>query len=77
VIYGTTEFGGASGQGCIFQVKTDGGVDTESVLYSFTNDVMQGGHPTGSIFADPGGALYGTTYDGGRLGQGTIFGVMP
>lgn len=77
VIYGTTEYGGASGQGCIFEVKTEGASDIESVLYSFTNDVIQGGHPTGSIFADARGAIFGTTYDGGQLGQGTIFVVMP
>jgi uncharacterized repeat protein (TIGR03803 family) len=77
VIYGTTEFGGDSGQGCIFQVSAEGGSDTESVLYSFTNDILEGGHPTGSIFADARGAIYGTTYDGGRLGQGTIYLLVP
>ena len=62
-LYGTTEFGGASGQGVVFKLSPGG---TETVLYSFTGG-NDGAFPNdiGSLIADRAGNLYGTTVNGG------------
>ena len=63
-LYGTTAFGGATGQGTVFQLTPPavGGTDwTQSVLYSFS--AAAGGiHPFSPLLADKHGALYGTTF---------------
>jgi uncharacterized repeat protein (TIGR03803 family) len=77
VLYGLAEFGGASGQGCIYELTPSGNTYTESILFSFTDAMLQGAHPYGPLFQDARGSLYGTTYDGGPRGMGTIFVVNP
>jgi uncharacterized repeat protein (TIGR03803 family) len=68
VLYGTTYYGGAAGQGTVFSINADGSGYT--VLHNF------GGSPDGAnprenmTFA--GGMLYGTTLNGGT-GAGTVF----
>ena len=73
-LYGTTNGGGASGQGTVFQLDPSG---TLNVLYSFTggNDASP---PGGDLLADAVGNLYGTTTVGGAGtscpgGCGTVF----
>ncbi len=56
VLYGTTANGGASGDGTVFQITTDG---TFSLLDSFSGQ-NDGGNPSGVILATDGN-LYGTT----------------
>ena len=60
-LYGTTEFGGASGNGVVFKLSPGG---TETVLYSFTGG-SDGGIPRAGLIADRSGNLYGTTQFGG------------
>jgi uncharacterized repeat protein (TIGR03803 family) len=62
-LYGTTEFGGAYGQGTIFKLTPDG---TETVLYSFCKQPQcaDGDTPTGGL-AFYNGDLYGTAEYGG------------
>jgi uncharacterized repeat protein (TIGR03803 family) len=62
-LYGTTQRGGASGQGTVFKVDT---VGTETVLYNFTGG-SDGGSPDGALVLDAAGNLYGTTFGGGAL----------
>ncbi|HEX4159483.1 MAG TPA: choice-of-anchor tandem repeat GloVer-containing protein [Rhizomicrobium sp.] len=69
-LYGTTEKGGANGDGTVFEVAPDG---TESVLYSFTG-ADDGADPIGGLIAMKG-FLYGTTSSGGQYGGGTVFKV--
>jgi uncharacterized repeat protein (TIGR03803 family) len=66
-IYGTTDFGGASGDGVIFKLAPDG---TETVLHSF--DGGDGSEPDGGVILRPNGDLYGTTEAGGA-GNGILF----
>lgn len=71
-LYGTTYQGGAStGWGTVFKVNASGG---ENVLYRFKAG-DDGAHPyySGVIMYD--GAFYGTTYQGGTSGAGTIYSV--
>jgi uncharacterized repeat protein (TIGR03803 family) len=75
-LYGTTESGGASNEGTVFEY-TSGGV--ESVIYSFTG---HGGVPSSTDGAMPvgliqgsDGSFYGTTLLGGANDGGTAFNV--
>jgi uncharacterized repeat protein (TIGR03803 family) len=71
--YGTTQGGGAHKFGVVFEVTPSG---TETVLYSFTGGA-DGAYPTGGVVRDAEGNLYGTTANGGRYNQGTVFKVTP
>lgn len=69
-LYGTTYQGGVSpGWGVVYDVTPAG---RERVLYRFKagND---GAHPQFTRLIAVNGALYGTTYQGGASGAGTIF----
>ncbi len=82
-LYGTAEYGGTSGNGAVFAINTDGTGFTN--LYSFTaTNATSGLYPvyTNSDGANPqaglvlsGNILYGTTYDGGSSGNGTVFAI--
>jgi uncharacterized repeat protein (TIGR03803 family) len=70
--YGTTESGGANEYGTVFSL-TPAGVET--VLYSFKGGKDDGAGPQAALI-DVGGALYGTTGNGGRnnnYSYGTVF----
>jgi uncharacterized repeat protein (TIGR03803 family) len=71
--YGTTYFGGANGFGTVFKVTPSG---TETVLYSFAGG-SDGEHPYGGVTQGIDGNFYGTTYQGGSGGYGTVFKVTP
>ena len=71
-LYGTTESGGASGQGTVFAVNTDGTGFTN--LYSFTGTNNDGANPQGVLVLS-GNTLYGTTTHGGVSGAGTVFAI--
>ncbi len=68
--YGTTEFGGTSGEnGTVFRI-TPNGVFTS--LFSFNG--TSGSRPVASLILGSDGSLYGTTAGGGTNGDnGTIF----
>lgn len=81
-LFGTTEDGGASGNGTVFEVvKTSSSyAATPTVVINF--DGTDGGDPLGGLIADANGNLYGTTAEGGLSGDGTVFeisgsGFMP
>ena len=64
-LYGTTYFGGASGQRVVFKVDATG---TETVLHSFTGGA-EGGTPYAGVIRDSAGNLYGTAQFGGSGGS--------
>jgi uncharacterized repeat protein (TIGR03803 family) len=66
--YGTTGYGGASGNGTVYKFSKSG---TETVLYSFSG--TDGQYPFGNLLRDSAGTLYGTTSAGGTSGNGTVF----
>jgi uncharacterized repeat protein (TIGR03803 family) len=72
-LYGTTHNGGTSGYGTEFQLTTSG---TLNVLHSFTGG-SDGAYPEAGLIADMAGNLYGTTWGGGAVGQGTVFQLTP
>jgi uncharacterized repeat protein (TIGR03803 family) len=73
-LYGATLYGGAYGQGTVFELTFSGGAWTENIIYNFTGG-SDGGLPT-SLLSGPNGYLYGTTAGGGG-GGGVIFQLAP
>src|ERR1035437_287030 len=71
ILYGTTYAGGSALNGTIFMVNTDGTGFT--VLKTYTNN-SDGVRPKGALVLS-GNTLYGTTYQGGSAGVGTIFSI--
>jgi uncharacterized repeat protein (TIGR03803 family) len=73
-LYGTTETGGAFFGGTVFALaKTSNGGLSETVLYSFRRSGGDGDGPFSRLIFDAVGNLYGTTYNGGAYGLGTVF----
>jgi uncharacterized repeat protein (TIGR03803 family) len=71
--YGTTFDGGSNGDGSVFKVATNGAF-TSLVSFDYTNG---GFLPAGGLAQDPDGNFYGTTYEGGTSGNGTVFVMSP
>lgn len=80
-LYGTTEAGGSGGFGVVYRLQPPatacGSVLCpwiETVLYNFEN-----GEPsfTGALTFDASGNIYGTTYDGGSTGYGSVYELSP
>jgi uncharacterized repeat protein (TIGR03803 family) len=75
-IYGTTELGGAAGDGIVFEFShASGGGWTETVLHDFAG--ADGSQPRCTPVFDSSGNLYGTTQVGGAFGAGTAFEIIP
>jgi uncharacterized repeat protein (TIGR03803 family) len=73
VLYGTAYNGGSSGYGVVFSlVPGTGGVWTESVLHTFTGG-NDGANPAAGLISTKNGVYFGTTYNGGTSGYGTVF----
>lgn len=71
-LYGTTESGGTSGAGTVFElVHNPDGSWTEKVLHSFNGG--DGYNPENGLAFDHSENLYGTTINGGANGRGTVF----
>ena len=87
-LYGTTSAGGSGtceqvgvviGCGAIFKLTPSAGNTwTETLAYSFnfaSTGYVQG--PESGLISDASGKLYGTTFGGGSLGDGTVFVFKP
>src|SRR2546423_489003 len=70
--YGTTQQGGASGNGTVFRMTPVGGLTT---LVEFTGNGAsnKGSAPYAGLVQGSDGNFYGTTANGGASGFGTIF----
>jgi uncharacterized repeat protein (TIGR03803 family) len=75
-LYGTTSFGGANGVGAVYKLSPSGSGWTESVLSNFQG-LDDGQNPVGGLILDASGNLYGTTFDGGINGGGTVYELSP
>jgi uncharacterized repeat protein (TIGR03803 family) len=75
-LYGTTSNGGANQQGTIFKIAPDG---TLTTLYSFCSQsgCSDGANPFATLLQGADGDFYGTTYEGGAAGYGTVFKITP
>jgi uncharacterized repeat protein (TIGR03803 family) len=72
--YGTTSLGGTAGYGAVFEIDSNG---VETVLYNFAGPPNDGANPEAGLVRDSQGNLYGTTFEGGAFGVGTVFEVTP
>lgn len=73
-LFGTTSQGGANGYGEVFEIaKTSSGYGPVTSLASFTSS--NGAYPS-DVVADTAGDLFGTTFDGGTQGYGTVYEVQ-
>ena len=70
-LYGTTGYGGTSGDGTVFEITAAG---NHKVLHSFTG--IDGAVPSAGLLRDGAGNLYGTTQYGGA-NYGTVFKIAP
>ena len=76
-LYGTTIGGGIHNSGTVFEaIPQEGGSWTEKVLHSFGNGT-DGAIPYAGLILDAAGNLYGTTFEGGIHGYGTVFELSP
>jgi uncharacterized repeat protein (TIGR03803 family) len=81
-LYGTTNDGGdltcpaGNGNGCggAFELNT---ALKKSVLHIFFGTGGDGAIPQAGLVRDAQGNLYGTTYQGGDYGNGTVFKLTP
>ncbi len=71
-LFGTTAFGGANDDGTVFEVAAGSGVITTLASFNGTN----GNVPYAGVIEDGSGNLFGTTYEGGAHGDGTVFAVV-
>jgi uncharacterized repeat protein (TIGR03803 family) len=68
-LYGTTELGGANGDGTVFELNPASGDFTSMLAFSGAN----GENPEAGLIIDASGNLYGTTELGGASKYGTVF----
>jgi uncharacterized repeat protein (TIGR03803 family) len=77
-LYGTTEQGGETYDGVVFELSPGGGGEwSETILYSFTDSSNGGLLPYSGVVFDGAGNLYGTTLGGGANSAGTVFELSP
>jgi len=72
-LYGTTQQGGASDNGVIFEIETDGSGYIH--LHDFAGGSDDGKNPTGGLL-ELGDYFYGMTQEGGASNYGVIFGKL-
>jgi len=72
-LYGTTYQGGANGSGTVFKITPAG---TLTVLHDLKGGT-EGSSPYGAPVQGTDGNFYGTTYNGGTGGYGTVFKMTP
>ena len=72
--YGTTGANGTSDNGTVFEITPSG---AETVLHVFPKTGSDGANPYATVIQGSDGNLYGTTYNGGASGLGTVFMLTP
>jgi len=73
-LYGTTKVGGKNGAGIVYELVSNNGGYVNRTLQQFIGE--NGAVPyAGLVYS--GGYLYGTTFEGGADGEGTVFVVNP
>ena len=71
--YGTAHYGGFYNYGTLFALAPTGALTT---IHSFDPFNLEGLYPGGGLVQASSGNLYGTTYEGGYYGYGSVF-AMP
>jgi uncharacterized repeat protein (TIGR03803 family) len=74
-LFGTTQMGGANGDGTVFELSPSATGWIRKTLYSFNSGTGYGNR--GPVSFDSQGRLYGTTQYGGSANDGTIYQLSP
>jgi uncharacterized repeat protein (TIGR03803 family) len=72
--YGTTLGGGQNNGGTVFKITSNGKVNT---VHSFGSQPGEGIVPYAGVLQGDNGTLYGTTFEGGINGNGTVYELVP
>ena len=75
-IFGTSSLGGANGDGTVYELSPIASGWKLTVVYTFQG-LGDGQNPVGGVVVDKAGNLYGTTFDGGENGGGTVYELSP
>ena len=78
VYYGTTNSGGATGNGTVFELIPDASSATgwkQRIIYAFSG--KDGSIPASGLLVSKDGALFGLTSSGGATGSGVAFELVP
>jgi len=75
-LYGTTVFDGAYAHGSVFKLTATNGGWSFTSLHDFQSS-PDGEYPYGNLVMDASGNVYGTTYEGGDYGLGTVWEITP
>lgn len=70
-LYCSTYGGGKNGQGAVVKIAPNG---AETILYAFRSG-SSGSNPFSDLVLDNAGNLYGTTYSGGKAGDGVVYAI--
>jgi uncharacterized repeat protein (TIGR03803 family) len=70
-IYGTTLRGGKFDEGVVFKISVTGAPYVK--LHNFGSTAIDGTNPWAGVIIASNGRLYGTTFLGGKFGQGTTY----
>ncbi len=73
-LYGMTGHGAVDDCGTAFTITTAGALTT---LINFSDTSVNGCHPDGGLMLASGGDVYGSTANGGDIGEGTLWTVAP
>lgn len=72
-LFGTTQYGGASNQGVVFEIAKNGASYASAPTVLVTFNGSNGAYPLAGLIEDAAGNLFGTTSGGGAQGKGTVF----
>ena len=75
-LYGTTNNGGSTNGGTVYELTQSGGSWTLTDIHVFA-PISDGFNPEGGVVMDASGNLYGTTEYGGSNDDGTVFELSP
>lgn len=76
-LYGTTQFGGSSHDGIVFELSPGAnGVWQETILHTFIGG-NDGQLPASNLIFDTAGNLYGVAEEGGSGNAGVVFEITP
>lgn len=76
VLYGTAQYGGSHQGGVVFRMNQVNSAWVFTPIYQFTGG-SDGLRPIGGVVFGSGGALYGTTQQGGVNNNGVVFALRP
>ena len=76
-VYGTTNGGGLSSDGTIFELSPSGSSYQYKQIYAFQGAPNDGSSPQAGLLLASNGTFYGTTFSGGKHYEGMVYALTP